>query len=108
MIFSEQKKEKIVDQINEYVENNPIEIYVDYSWEFSPDDVTSILNNVNNMGDIISDIESNYCQYNDGTEYDEYFKEMIETNSQTETYNLLAQFETEYETLILNPNQEQK
>jgi hypothetical protein len=78
MIFSEQKKEKIVDQINEYVENNPIEIYVDYNWEFSPDDVTSILNNVNNMGDIISDIESNYCQYNDGTEYDEYFKEMIE------------------------------
>ncbi len=37
----------------------------------------------------------------------EYFKETLETNSQTETYNLLAQFETEYETLILNPNQEQ-
>jgi hypothetical protein len=72
--------ETLVDKVAEYVENNPIEIHLDYSNDLDKSDITRLLNDGSDvLGDIISEIEYSYVQYLDGSDYSYYFDQVSET-----------------------------
>src|ERR1700751_4976586 len=62
----------IEDKMAEFVENNPIDIYIDYNDELSKEQVNAILEG--KADDVRADIEMEY-QYDD---YSYYWKEMCE------------------------------